>query len=199
MWLRITALILAASSLPAATPIKLGLYIRQGSPVPVTVRQYFQEDTALGVERSLKDGNFELAWRDEATSVPSESFDRLIVVVFKGDCTTVMPRSLSSGGPLGWTSTADGRVLPFVSIDCDRVKSMLTASEAWPHSVIPAGLLGRALSRVALHEICHVLTGRKHHDEEGLFKAEYSPADLLAPDAFLRQVPTQIADIRGRP
>jgi len=56
------------------------------------------------------------------------------------------------------------------------------------------GAAGRALSHVALHEIYHVLSGRKHHDAEGLFKAEYSPADLLAP-VTLR--PTAVAEIAG--
>lgn len=182
MRLRITAVfILAAISLPAANPATLGLVIRQGAAVPSAVRQHFEAETALGVERSLRDGNLALAWRDEAAFSSSESFDRLIVVAFRGDCSTAMPKSPSSSGPLGWTSTSDGRVLPFIGIDCDRVKTTLMVSDAWPHSMIPAGLLGRALSHVAVHEIYHVLSGRKHHDAEGLFKAEYSAADLLSP------------------
>jgi hypothetical protein len=197
MRLRITAAsILAAISLPAANPATLGLVIRQGVVVPSAVRQHFEAETALGVEHSLKDVNLLLAWRDEGAFSSSESFDRLIVVAFKGDCSTAMPKSLSSSGPLGWTSTADGRVLPFIGIDCDRVKTTLMLSDAWPHSVIPAGLLGRALSHVAVHEIYHVLSGRKHHDAEGLFKAEYSPADLLSPVALR---PREMAGIAGPP
>jgi len=192
----IPVFILAAMSLPAANPATLGLVIRQGAAVPNSVRQHFEAETALGVERSLKDGNLTLAWRDEASFSSSESFDRLIVVAFRGDCSTTMPKLLARSGPLGWTSTSDGRVLPFIGIDCDRVKTILMAPEAWPHSMIPAGLLVRALSHVALHEIYHVLSGRKHHDAEGLFKAEYSSADLLAP-VTLR--PTAAAEIAGLP
>jgi hypothetical protein len=197
MRLQITAVfILAAISLPAANPATLGLVIRQGAAVPSAVRQHFEAETALGVERSLKDGNLALAWRDEASFSSSESFDRLIVVAFQGDCSTAMPKSPSSSGPLGWTSTSDGRVLPFIGIDCDRVKTTLMVSDAWPHSMIPAGLLGRALSHVAVHEIYHVLSGRKHHDAEGLFKAEYSAADLLSP-VTLR--PAEIAGLPHQP
>jgi len=184
MRLRITAIVLlAASALSAENPATLGLVVRKGSPVSHAVRQQFESDTALGVRQSFTDGDWALAWRDEGTSSPAESFDRLIVVAFKGDCSTVMPKSRSDSGPLGWTSTSDGRVLPFIGIDCDRVKTTLMTSGAWPHSVIPAGLLGTALSHVALHEIYHVISGRKHHDTEGLFKAEYSAADLLSPVA----------------
>jgi hypothetical protein len=197
MRLRITAVfILAAMSLPAANPATLGLVIRQGAAVPSGVRQHFEAETTLGVERSLKDGNLALAWRDEASFSSSESFDRLIVVAFQGDCSTAMPKSPSSSGPLGWTSTSDGRVLPFIGIDCDRVKATLMVSDAWPHSMIPAGLLGRALSHVAVHEIYHVLSGRKHHDAEGLFKAEYSAADLLSPVALRA---SSVAEIAGLP
>jgi hypothetical protein len=200
MWLRITAVfILAASALPAANPATLGLVIRNGPPVPSAVRQPFEEETALGVQRSFHDVNWVLAWRNEATSSPSESFDRLIVVAFKGDCTTFMPKLLSLRGPLGWTSTSGGQVLPFIGVDCDRVKSTLMASGAWPHSVMPAAMLARALSHVALHEIYHVLSERKHHDAEGLFKAQYSSADLLAPVIHSRRVGTQIAGVSDHP
>lgn len=182
MWLQITAMfILAESVLPAVSPATLGLVIRKGAPVPSVILDHFEMETAVGVERSLKNGSWELAWRDESTYSSSESFDRLIVVMFKGDCTTIMPKSAAASGPLGWTSTSGGRILPFIGIDCDQVKNALTAPDAWPHSIIPSALLARALSHVALHEVYHVLSGRAHHDSEGLFKAEYSPSDLLAP------------------
>ena len=196
MWLQITAaLIAAASALPAVSPTTLGLVIRKGAAVPSAVLERFEMETAVGIERSLKDGNWELAWRDEASS--SESFDRLIVVTFKGDCTTAMPKSSAASGPLGWTSVSNGRVLPFIGIDSDRVKTALMAPGVWPHSVIPAELLARALSHVALHEVYHVLSGRAHHDAEGLFKAEYSPADLLAPFPMRLDGGPEIAGLPG--
>lgn len=199
MWLRITAVfILAATSLPAANPATLGLFMRKGAPIASDVRLHFEAETALGVERTFKEGNWRLAWRDEAASSVSESFDRLIVVAFKGDCTTIMPRSHGGNGPLGWTSTSEGQIQPFISIDCDRVKTTLMASDAWAHSVIPAGLLARALSHVALHEIFHVLSARKHHDADGLFKAKYSSADLLEPAILARRVRAEIPGVPGR-
>ncbi len=194
MWLRITAvLILTTGLLTAAKPATLGLVMRKGAPYASEIRDRFETETALGVEKSLPDGNWVLAWRDEAMSSPSESFDRLIVVAFKGDCTTRMPRSQAASGPLGWTSTSEGLVQPFISIDCDRVKTALMGSDGWPHSIIPAGLLGRALNHVAVHEIHHVLSARKNHDADGLFKARYSSADLLEPAIARRRIPTQIS------
>jgi len=196
MTLRLVAMtLLAVASLPAADPKTLGLVIRRGAPVPSPVRQQFELETELAVQQSLKAENLSLAWRDEGAARAFESFDRLIVVSFQGDCTTMMPKSPVPGGPLGWTSTADGRVLPFIKIDCTRVKMVLQESGGWVQPLIPAGVLARAMSRVAVHEIYHVLTGRKNHDEEGLFKAAYSSTDLLAPALLSQRAHTGIAGV----
>ncbi len=191
--------ILVAVCLPAADPMTLGLVIRRGAPIPASVRKHFEVETAQAVQQSFKDANPILAWRDEGASPASEAFDRLIVVSFQGDCSTMMPNLMPGSGPLGWTSTAGGRVLPFIGIDCGRVKAVLAESGGWPHSVVPAGILARALSRVAMHEIYHVLSERKHHDEEGLFKAEYTSGDLLAPALLSRHARTQVAGLPDPP
>ena len=191
----VAATILASVCLPAADPSTLGLVIRRTAPVSSSVRQYFESETAQAIHQSLQAGNLNVVWREEGASSAYESFDRLIVVSFQGDCSTMMPRFLPSSGPLGWTSTAGGRVLPFIGIDCTRVKSVLAEPGGWQHSVIPAGMLARALSRVAMHEIYHVLSDRTHHDDEGLFKAEYSSGDLLAPPLRPKHGHTQIAGV----
>jgi len=200
MWLQITAVfILAVSTVPAANPATLGLVIRKGASVSTAVRQQLEAETTRGVGSFLSARDWALAWRDEGSSSAYESFDRLIVVAFKGDCSTIMPKSHSFSGPLGWTSTSAGRVLPFIGIDCDRVKTTITGAGTWPHPIIPAGLLARALSHVALHEIYHVLSGRKHHDAEGLFKAEYSSADLLEPVGLSSTGLAEMAGLPGLP
>lgn len=199
MGLKVLAVtILTALCLPAADPTTLGLVIRSNAPVPASVRQYFELETEQAVQTSLKAGNLNVAWRDEGAYSGSESFDRLIVVGFQGDCSTMMPKLPAANGPLGWTSTSGERVLPFIEIDCNRVKTVLAGSGGWPHSIIPAGILARAMSRVAVHEIYHVLSERKHHDEEGLFKAEYSSADLLAPALLTQRAQTGMAGFPGR-
>ena len=196
MCVRVVGLaVFAAVCLPAADLMTLGLVIRRSTPVPASVRQLFEVETGIAVQQSLKAVNVNPVWRDEGASPAFESFDRLIVVSFQGDCSTMMPRFLPSSGPLGWTSTAGGRVLPFIGIDCTRVKSVLAEPGGWQHSVIPAGMLARALSRVAMHEIYHVLSDRTHHDDEGLFKAEYSSGDLLAPPLRPKHGHTQIAGV----
>jgi hypothetical protein len=190
--------ILAALSLPAADPVTLGLVVRRGVAVPAPVRSYFESETEQAVRQSLKAQDLNLVWRDEGALPASESFDRLIVVGFQGDCSTMMPKSPVPAGPLGWTSTVEGRVLPFIQIDCGRVKAVLAESGNWSQALIPAGILARAMSRVAVHEIYHVLSERKHHDAEGLFKAAYTSADLLAPALPSQRAHTEIADVSGR-
>ena len=196
MRLHVTAaFILAAISLPAANLMTLGLVVRHEANVPNEVRQNIEAEAARGMALTLQEANWTLHWRDETTSLPGESFDRLVVVDFKGDCSTVMPRYRQRRGALGWTNTSDGRIQPFISVDCDQVKNALMVSEGWPHALIPARLLGRALSRVALHEIYHVLSERKHHDSEGLFKESYSSADLLDPTAQVEHARRVVAAV----
>ncbi len=191
--------LLTAGSLPAASPATLGLVVRRNIAVPTAVRQQFELETAEAIRQSLHAENLLVTWRDEGALAGGESFDRLIVVSLQGDCSTVMPNNLQSIGPLGWTSTADERVLPFIGIDCTRVKAALAGSGGWPQSMLPAGTLARAMSRVAMHEIYHVLSERKHHDTEGLFKAEYSAADLLGPAVLFHHSGTGLAGLPVRP
>jgi len=198
MWAKaLVVTMLAALSLSAADSVTLGMVLRGAAPVPSAVRHAFELETSQAVRQSMGESDVHLAWRDEASLAGSESFDRLIVVSFHGDCSTAMPKTLPGAGPLGSTSTMDGRVLPFIRIDCGRVKAVLAESGGWPQTLIPAGILARALSRVAAHEIYHVLSERKHHDEDGLFKAAYSPADLLAPALRAERVPVGIVAEAG--
>jgi hypothetical protein len=99
-----------------------------------------------------------------------------------------MPRR----GPLGATWVSDGRILPFIDIDCGRVKATLAGSGPWPQASIPPAVLALALSHVALHEMYHVLTERAAHDADGLFKAAYSAEDLLAPAVLKGQRPAAL-------
>lgn len=203
MWskccLVLAATLSTAGWLPAASPTSLGLVIRRNVSLPAPVRRYFELETAAAIRQSLQIENLLVSWRDEGALGSSDSFDRLIVVSFQGDCSTMMPNNLQTIGPLGWTSVADGRMLPFIGIDCSRVKAALSESGGWPQSMIPAGILARAMGRVAMHEIYHVLSERKHHDTEGIFKAEYSAADLLAPRVLSRPMRAALAGFPVRP
>jgi hypothetical protein len=182
MWIQWMALFtLTGIAATAADPVTIGLVFRQGSPVPDAVRASFEEQTERGLRQMLTDSNLQVAWRTEGEIARGEAYDRLIVLRFRGDCTLSTIRPMPRQGPLGATWVTDGRILPFIDIDCGRVKATLAHAALWQQSLIAPGILSRALSHVALHEMYHVLSERTGHDSDGLFKAEYSAEDLLAP------------------
>lgn len=64
---------------------------------------------------------------------------------------------------LGHTYCADSRVLPQIEVFLYPVLRMLGGA-SWPET------LGRALARVAAHEVLHYATQRTDHDRDGLFQ-----------------------------
>jgi hypothetical protein len=173
--------VLLAALAPAALAGSLAIVVRDGPALDAATAREFQRDAERGLRELLEDRDLRLVWRGRQPLAAGENFDRLIVLDFAGDCSLRMPGSAAGGGALGSTLVTDGRILPFVSIDCDRVKATLARAPGFRHSLVPAGVLALALSRVAIHEIDHVVTGRSHHDATGVFRAEYTVADLLAP------------------
>lgn len=182
MWTVSMALMaLSGIAASAADPVTIGLVIRHGSPVPDAVRASFEQQTERGLGHIMAERSFSVTWRGEGETARGEAWDRLIMLRFQGDCTMSMRAPLPHSGALGVTWVADGRILPFIDIDCGRVKATLADDGPWNQALIPPAVLGRALSHVALHEMCHVLMERTEHDSKGLFKAAYSAEDLLAP------------------
>ena len=72
------------------------------------------------------------------------------------------------------TSIADGHILPFFRIDCTRLMSILGRS-------VDSDVLGRALARLAAHELYHIVGQTTEHPDAGIAKAAFSVRDLTAP------------------
>ena len=92
------------------------------------------------------------------------------------DAFPIVPDEL--GLPLGMTYTADGEILSFGEIECDRVRQSVkrTLSAADYHR--GEMLYGRALGRVVAHEMYHMLARNKCHAAEGVAKERFSGYDL---------------------
>jgi hypothetical protein len=71
---------------------------------------------------------------------------------------------------LGLTRVAQGRPLPQIELYLNPILRLLDTRT-------PA-LVGRALARVAAHELVHYVSRRTDHDAAGLFQASYRPAHL---------------------
>ena len=182
MWIRwIVLFTLTGLAASCADPTTIGVVIRRSSPIPAVVRESFEEQTGSGLRQLLVNSNLQVAWRAENEIANGETYDRVIVLRFRGDCTLSTERPMPRFGPLGATWMTDGRILPFIEIDCGRVKATLSHTSSCPQALIAPAVFAHALSRVALHEIYHVLSERTVHDNDGLFKAAYSAEDLLNP------------------
>src|SRR5205807_1018754 len=82
---------------------------------------------------------------------------------------------------LAETAVSSNRVLPYVRVNCNRVIRTL-APALQPLSIpLRRVIFGRALGRIMAHELYHILSQRKDHDQTGVAKASFSLEDLTAP------------------
>ncbi len=123
-----------------------------------------------------------LDWRLIEDMQAGESFPDLVVVKFKGACMMERLPSylIDERGPLAFTHTADGRVLPFSEVECDKVRQAIH-SAMWGDDYKRANaLLGRALGRVLAHELYHVLENTKRHEKEGVNRRSLTARQLIS-------------------
>jgi hypothetical protein len=119
-------------------------------------------------------------WRSVGDVSGNEIIAELVVVHFRGVCEpqefSPMP---SQSGPLGWTHTSDGQVLPFSDVDCDRIRSLIYPALIAAPQHERSRLMGRAMGRVLAHELYHIFTNSTHHGG-GLAKPVYTGAELVS-------------------
>ena len=117
----------------------------------------------------------------ERSQAAAEQFNDLVVFRMKGRCEMdAMPALLDERGPFAWAFTADGNVLPFGEVKCDRVReSIKTALKPSDYKKADE-LYGRALGRVVAHELYHMLANTKTHGKTGVFKDALSAQQLVS-------------------
>ena len=122
-----------------------------------------------------------LEWLDASAGIPGVQDSQLVVLELEGACG---PRSVvppgSSSGPLASTAASDGHILPFSAVHCNVLNQMLGPAIAGESARRRDWLYGRALARIAAHEIYHVLTEAAGHSTGGIAKQAFSARDLLA-------------------
>jgi hypothetical protein len=146
------------------------------------------------VGRILAVAGMRVAWRDIASPRNGEDFQAIVVFRFRGICSfaeyggPIQPEEQPAGQPLAETDIADGRVLPFGSVDCDRLKRFIEPVVSSLGQEEKNVRLGRAVARVSAHEIYHMLTGSEEHARRGIARAKHNREELTAPTfAFGRE------------
>lgn len=138
------------------------------------------------VSRILSVAGVRVAWRDVAAPRNGEDFQAILVFRFRGVCSfenrgATEFQEEPTGQPLAQTDVAIGRVLPFGSVDCDRLRRFIApVMRSLGQEDKNAGL-GRAIARVSAHEIYHMLTGSAVHAHQGIARATHSREELTAP------------------
>jgi len=120
--------------------------------------------------------SWQLVQRDVAVIGP------LVSVRFHGKC-VLEPGALSlpTPGPMAWIQSQEGEIRSLIDVDCDR-----TAGMVWQYrGSLPLPLVtrafGRALGRVAAHELYHYLTQSPVHAASELFSHSMNSRDLTMP------------------
>ena len=168
------------------------------APAPVAIYMSFDGDRSdlaieamqREVEALTKPGGLHLHWRLLDADRSGETFSDLVVVKFRGKCNMEGIQFLFSelgpdaeGGPLGSTKTANGQVLPFSELQCDRIRHSIAPLAIGSSREEREALLGRSLGRVLAHELFHIFANTEQHGREGVAKTRYSRKDLAA-DSF---------------
>jgi hypothetical protein len=125
--------------------------------------------------------NVQPEWRERATITGSDSFESIVVVEFHGQCRMGADYAVSEGDqPLGWTHVADGQILPFADVQCDRVRASLHSALSGSRNQHSDVALGRALALVLAHELYHILARTTSHAQSGIAKRALSAAELAS-------------------
>jgi hypothetical protein len=103
-------------------------------------------------------------------------------ILLHGDCQMAAPSTTENQahGPLGWVLMVHDQIQPFVYVDCDRVAEMLHRELRDKTTAERRRMLARAVSRIVVHEMTHIVTQSSLHSASGLEKAHVSSSDLLA-------------------
>ncbi len=137
------------------------------------------------LESLMKDTGVTLDWRTRSQAAGA-TFEHLVVVRFKGKCVLQPVAYLyDERGPLAFTHTSDGDVLPFTEVACDQVTASIRPVLSGGDFAHADLLLGRALGRVLAHELLHIFSNSGAHDREGVGKAALSAQSLISPEMRL--------------
>ena len=169
---------------PGATPPSVTLVFRFAGPYS----EKSVEEMKREVGSIMKGSGLVIDWRERREVATHESFNNLVLVEFHGKCIMEpVPYLYDERGPLAFTYSSDGSILPFSEIECDKVRSVL-------HTVMWGGdyarsdlLFGRALGRILAHELYHVLAGTPSHAGSGVAKRSLSGSQLISDQLRLNE------------
>jgi hypothetical protein len=135
------------------------------------------------LEKLMRSVGVSIHWWD-ARKESRSSNQELVVMELRGVCdaphqSPIGPHLLNLSS-LGSSAVSDGRILPFSFVDCGVLTRFIGHSVADLPAPQRDFTYGRAMARLAAHELYHVLSQRSEHTLTGIGKAQFAASDLLA-------------------
>ena len=169
-----TALFSAGSLLARQEVTQLTAVVLPGGPYSnLAIREMGREAAKI-----LRGSGVSLHWRVGAPSQPINGM--LVVVTLQGHCDMDGSPALTPSGPLAWTHSADGKMLPFTDLACDKLRGIVQAAALDQDQVRGNVLLGRAMGRVLAHELYHIAADTAEHSRNGVAQATLTPGELTS-------------------
>jgi hypothetical protein len=134
------------------------------------------------IDRLYRDVDVPISWHEVSGYQSTGETPRIVFIRFSGACRPLRmpPMRPVAGIALAGVSRVDGRMLPLINVDCDRVARYLWPAMTGAERASGDIAFGRALARVVAHELYHCLTGTAKHSRSALFRADISARALLA-------------------
>jgi hypothetical protein len=188
----VLALIFAAVTLASSASASNPPPARTTGPVTILLG-FDQEHSQLSIEEMkreltaiMKEAGLKFQFRMLRDVNTGDSFDDLVVVKFRGKCRMdFSPQLFDERGPLAFTHSSDGHILPFSEVECDRIRLSISAVMFGQDYRRADQLLGRALGRVVAHEVFHIVAKSKKHGNKGVAKTSLSGSQLIAEELEL--------------
>lgn len=166
---------------------------RVSGPLVTVLLEFDQphSDTSLQVMEKeatslLTATGVQVKWLLKSELPHDAQFGDLVSFRVRGHCEMDSdPINVDDHGPLAMAYTANGVVLHFGEVECDRVKTaVLRTLNADDLTVRTANdILGRALGRVVAHEMYHILGNEMGHTKDGVTRKSLTANDLTCPRA----------------
>jgi hypothetical protein len=156
------------------------VYLTTAAHQPLQPVQEMQRE----VKTLMGTAGYRVEWRDSAASKGDVADASVVVLQLRGSCQA--PENPANVEPLGKSvslassAVVDGEVLPFSWLQCETLTRLLAPSLAKEPGGKRDYLYGRAMGRLVAHELLHVLTNHRGHDEAGVGKPSFSAKDVLA-------------------
>ena len=156
---------------------------------PIVLYTQFQQAPPAAVMTSMRDElakitapmGMEFEWRSMDENKGNELSAKVAVIHFTGRCDAVnLAGETPQLGALGRTYEADGVIIPFSDIDCERIRAFLRNGLLALPKEDREEAFGRAVGRVLAHELYHVLANTPRHSSDGVAKPQYTVQELLS-------------------